>query len=315
MNEFELEAMLNDVTVSIANPPVPHGLEARLKARVFALEMTQVAVPGDVLTFGTLDRLASGQQTRRTALSALLLHAAILLLVFFEVRAMHMRIVAPNSVSGEVVLNAPPTPPPASPLSAKVSRGGGGHAGAKAVTRGMPPPPVTQQLLPLESKPVDDPKLAVPAGVVMQMVPQSQRVLPDIGVENAAPAPYVSAGNGSGSGVGAGSGAGIGAGFGASMGGGVRKVGGGVSAPVPLYTPDAEFSEEARKAKVAGNVLVYLEVDATGRPQHVRVLRGIGMGLDEKAVEAVRQYRFKPAMEDGQPVAVQMNVEVVFNIY
>ena len=76
-----------------------------------------------------------------------------------------------------------------------------------------------------------------------------------------------------------------------------------------LYTPEPEFSEEARKAKVAGNVLVYLQVDTNGRPVNVRVIRGIGLGLDEKALEAVKQYKFKPAMENGKPVRVEMNVE------
>jgi protein TonB len=88
-----------------------------------------------------------------------------------------------------------------------------------------------------------------------------------------------------------------------------------VSAPEVLYHPEPEFSEEARKSKVSGNVLVYLQVDELGRPTHVRVLRGLGMGLDEKAIEAVRQYKFRPAMEDGHPVAVEMNVEVNFQIY
>ncbi len=99
------------------------------------------------------------------------------------------------------------------------------------------------------------------------------------------------------------------------MGGGLRKIGGGVSEPVVLYSPDPEFSEEARKAKVSGNVIVYLQVDTNGRPTHVHVIRGIGLGLDEKAVEAVRQYKFKPAMENGHPVAVEMNVEVNFQIF
>ena len=88
-----------------------------------------------------------------------------------------------------------------------------------------------------------------------------------------------------------------------------------MSAPQVLFQPEPEFSEEARKAKAAGNVLVYLQVDENGRPQHVRVLRGIGMGLDEKAVAAVRQYRFKPAMKNGRPVAVEMNVDVTFQIF
>ena len=69
-----------------------------------------------------------------------------------------------------------------------------------------------------------------------------------------------------------------------------------------IYQVEPEFSEEARKAKFMGVVLVNLIVDSQGRPQNVHVLRGVGMGLDEKAVEAVKQYRFKPAMEGGKPV-------------
>ena len=56
-------------------------------------------------------------------------------------------------------------------------------------------------------------------------------------------------------------------------------------------------------------------VDAAGHPQRVRVLRGIGMGLDEKAIEAVRQYRFKPAMEGAKPVPVEVNIDVNFQIF
>ncbi|HEY2041003.1 MAG TPA: energy transducer TonB, partial [Edaphobacter sp.] len=78
---------------------------------------------------------------------------------------------------------------------------------------------------------------------------------------------------------------------------------------------DPEFSEEARKAKASGDVTVYLWVDEHGNPTHIRVLRGMGMGLDEKAVEAVKQYRFKPAMENGKPVKVEMYVVVNFQIF
>jgi protein TonB len=91
-------------------------------------------------------------------------------------------------------------------------------------------------------------------------------------------------------------------------------IGGGVSKPVVLYQVEPEFSEEARKAKFSGNVEVYLWVDPDGKPSHIRVVRGVGMGLDEKAVEAVRQYRFKPAMKDGKPVQVDLYVDVNFQI-
>ncbi len=94
----------------------------------------------------------------------------------------------------------------------------------------------------------------------------------------------------------------------------VRKIGGSVSQPMLIYKVDPEFSAEAKKAKFQGIVLVNLIVDANGTPQLVHVLRGIGMGLDEKAVEAVRQYKFKPAMEDGKPVPVELNVEVDFKV-
>jgi TonB family protein len=92
-------------------------------------------------------------------------------------------------------------------------------------------------------------------------------------------------------------------------------VGGGVSAPKPLYTPDPEYSEEARKAKYQGVVVLWLVIGPDGRPREIKIARPLGMGLDQKAVEAVRTWRFDPARKDGQPVAVQMNVEVSFRLY
>ena len=95
----------------------------------------------------------------------------------------------------------------------------------------------------------------------------------------------------------------------------VRKIGGGVTEPELIYQVEPEFSAEARKAKFEGVVLVNLIVDAKGKPQDVRVLRGVGMGLDEKAVAAVKRYKFKPAMEGGKPVPVELNAEVNFKIF
>lgn len=95
----------------------------------------------------------------------------------------------------------------------------------------------------------------------------------------------------------------------------LRKIGNGVSPPVAIYQVEPQFSEEARKAKFMGMVLVNLIVDESGSPQNVHVLRGVGMGLDEKAVEAIKQYKFKPAMENGNPVPVSLNVEVNFQVF
>jgi TonB family protein len=94
-----------------------------------------------------------------------------------------------------------------------------------------------------------------------------------------------------------------------------KQIGNGVSAPVPMYQVAPEYTPEAKQAKTEGIVLLNLIVDANGAPQVVHVLRGVGNGLDEKAVEAVKQYKFKPAMEDGKPVAVNLNIEVNFKLF
>jgi TonB family protein len=96
---------------------------------------------------------------------------------------------------------------------------------------------------------------------------------------------------------------------------GVYNIGGAVQPPVPVYTPDPQYTEAARKAKLSGNVVVSLIVDSSGQPQNVHVARGLGNELDEKAIEAVQQYRFKPATKDGEPVAAYLMVEVNFRIF
>ena len=122
-------------------------------------------------------------------------------------------------------------------------------------------------------------------------------------------------GSGHGGGAGSGNGPGFGPGEGGGTGGGAFRVGGGVSAPRAIYDPDPEYSEEARRAKYQGTVLLWVVVGPDGRPRDIRVQRSLGMGLDEKAIEAVRQWRFDPSMKDGHPVAVQVNIEVSFRLY
>jgi TonB family protein len=122
-------------------------------------------------------------------------------------------------------------------------------------------------------------------------------------------------GSGRNGGIGSGYGRGLGPGSGGGTGGGIYHVGGGVSAPVVTYSVDPEYSDEARRAKYTGIVMVSLVVDAQGLPEQVHVARSLGMGLDERAIEAVRQYKFKPAMYQGKPVPVQVQIEVNFQIY
>jgi TonB family protein len=96
---------------------------------------------------------------------------------------------------------------------------------------------------------------------------------------------------------------------------GIRPIGGGVTPPSPIHIVEPQYSEQARDAKFSGSVLVALIIDANGLPQNVHVVRGIGMGLDEKAIEAVKRYTFHPARLNGRPVPVVMNIEVNFQIF
>jgi TonB family protein len=95
---------------------------------------------------------------------------------------------------------------------------------------------------------------------------------------------------------------------------GVYRIGGGVSAPIPTLRPEPEYSEEARRAKWQGAVLLQVVIDENGVPQDIRVARSVGLGLDEKAIEAVQQWRFKPGLKDGKAVPVSANIEVNFRI-
>ena len=89
----------------------------------------------------------------------------------------------------------------------------------------------------------------------------------------------------------------------------------GDSPPRATYTPEAEFSDAARRNKIDGAVLVSLIVSADGLPTDIRVIRGAGWGLDENAIDAVSRYRFTPALRDGKPIPARISVQVNFRIY
>jgi len=122
-------------------------------------------------------------------------------------------------------------------------------------------------------------------------------------------------GSGNGGGIGVGSGPGVGEGRGGGIGGGVFRIGGGVSAPKATYAPDPEYSEEARKAKYQGTVVLSLIVGADGVPRDIRVARSVGLGLDEKVIETVKTWKFDRGTKDGKPVATYATIEVAFHLY
>jgi protein TonB len=190
------------------------------------------------------------------------------------------------------------------------SKGGGGSPQRTAETKGELPRIAPKSFVP-PIRPQDDPKLALSPTIVAPDMPNINS--PNYG-NPLAGLGIPSAGNGIGTGIGSGNGPGVGAGRGGGFGGAVYKIGGGVSAPVPVFKPEPEYSEEARKAKWQGAVLLELVVDENGVPQNIKVIRSLGLGLDQKAIEAVQKWRFKPGQKDGKAVPVSANIEVNFRL-
>ena len=197
--------------------------------------------------------------------------------------------------------------------------GGGGGGGNKApvpVSKGAPPKFAPKQFTP-PALAVPQPKLPVAPTITAEAPkidapqygdPLSKNIASSLGQG------VYGMGNGSGGGVGNGRGDGYGAGSGGGMGGGLYKIGGGVSAPIILSKVEPEYSEEARKAKYQGTVVLMIVVDAHGMPRDIRIVKPLGLGLDEKAIEAVQKWRFRPAMKDGRAVNVEATVEVNFRL-
>ena len=89
----------------------------------------------------------------------------------------------------------------------------------------------------------------------------------------------------------------------------------GTTIPQPIYSPEPSFSEEARKAKYQGIVVLLVVVGKDGHPYDIQVGQSLGMGLDQKAIEAVSRWRFRPATLNGEPVATKIAVQVDFHLY
>jgi TonB family protein len=280
------------------------------------LELTSTPIP-------VPDRLAVKYNPWAVG-SATAVNGLILALVLFlGARAVIKAIVPPKQVTNIDVGNFDLS----SPKHAQTAGGGGGGGDHSIIDpiKGKLPDRSKMPITPPEVPVLDNPKLAVPSAIAVQQdIKLPDNMMPNIGVTNSANVTLAANGEGTGSGMGTGSGGGLGSGTGngwgpgtgGNAGGGLFRIGGGVSAPVPIIQPEAEFSDEARRAKYQGVCLVSLIVDAQGNPQNPRVIRALGMGLDEKALEAVRKYKFKPAMKDGKmPVPVMITIEVNFRLY
>jgi periplasmic protein TonB len=226
-----------------------------------------------------------------------------------------------------VILVAPVMDTPVmKPSKQEVAGGGGGGDRDKfQAPKGRIPKQSLEQITPPAIVVRNDhPKLAVEPTVVVP--PQVKLQASNLNLGNpTAPMPSGPPSNGTGSGggigsgngggIGVGSGPGVGEGRGGGIGGGVFRIGGGVSAPKATYAPDPEYSEEARKAKYQGTVVLSLIVGADGVPRDIRVARSVGLGLDEKAIETVKTWKFDPGTKDGKPVATYATIEVAFHLY
>ena len=250
----------------------------------------------------------------RSGLISLIVHGCVLALMLVVLKPY----VAPAKKKdlGPIVY-LPEWKPKLPPAAEKA--GGGGGGGQKAptpVTKGAPPKFALKQFQP-PAPAVVQPKLpAVPT--ITAPVPQIQA--DNYGDPNALDKIFSGGqgtnglGSGTGGGIGPGSGNGYGPGTGGGIGGGAYRPGGDVSTPVLINKVEPEYSEEARKAKYSGSVLLQIIVDVNGIPRDIKVIRPLGLGLDEKAVEAVSHWRFRPGLKGGKPVPVQANIEVSFRL-
>jgi TonB family protein len=218
---------------------------------------------------------------------------------------------------------APYTPQADVKKQAMGGGGGGGDRSPLPASKGRLPKASLKQFTPPEAvlnnlhpRLMMEPTIIAPPDVNLPNVNMAQYGDPfsKYGVPSNGPGSGGGIGSGSGGGVGSGSGGGFGPGSGGGVGGGAYRIGGGVSQPIPIFKPEPEYSEEARKAKFQGTVMLAIVVDTDGKAKNIRVVRPLGMGLDEKAVEAVGKWRFKPGQKDGHPVPVMANVEVNFRL-
>ena len=256
-----------------------------------------------------------GSRTRSTFYSVLL-HAAAIGLILFSTAGTNppIALMRPMLLAARDLVFLPPS----------ADHGGGaGQSQTAPPQRGHLPRPAPRVFTP----PVveirnPDPKLSIEPAILAP----SDTVMPVVNVEQwGAPAGILgtsSGGPGSGDGIGTGIGGGVGPGRGPGAGPGTGGVGGpgieaarGVfTAPVLLVKTEPAYSEEARKGKVQGTVILLIEIDASGRPRNIRVRRPLGFGLEERAVEAVGRWRFRPAYRNGKPVPCSAEVEVNFRL-
>jgi TonB family protein len=268
-------------------------------------------------SLGALTPLFGGKHTglfpadHRSFLVSFVSHAALIALIASGIFVgAHVTIVKPSFLTSE--------------LTFPTGHGGGGSGDRSAIqaTKGTPPrfsdqqvtPPVIvvpneKRKLTVDSTVLGPPQIKLPESNHIGDLVSTNIVIPSNGTGIGG-----GGGDGRGTGLGIGDGAGVGAGKDWGYGGGTPSRLG-VTAPRAVYDPEPEYSEEARKVKHQGIVVLSLVVDAQGHTRDIHVARSLGMGLDEKAIEAVKKWKFTAGTNNGVSVPMQVNIEVNFRLY
>lgn len=196
--------------------------------------------------------------------------------------------------------------------------GGGGTRSAIEAKRGALPKSAPRQFVPPQVDPPENPKLPVTPTIPADAPTISAANLGDplshLGLSSNGPGCCNGIGNGDGTGVGVGHGPGAGDGRDGGFFGGAYQIGKGVTAPVVLTQIEPEYSDEARLAKWQGTVRLQVVVDEHGIPRQMKLIRALGLGLDQKAMEAVAKWRFRPGTKNGKPVPVIATIDVSFRL-
>lgn len=251
-------------------------------------------------------------------------HVVVGLLILFPLFSREAEIlqitetVVPLYVPPPVILELEPEPEQSG------GGGGGGLQQEEPPSQGELPRAAEEQFVPpTPVAPNPNPILVVEPTVI---APQLARVEPPpglilLGVPDGIPGPPSAGpgqgggiGTGQGTGVGEGEGPGVGEGEGGGIGGGVFRPGGGVTPPTILSRVDPEYSEDARRARHQGTVVLDAIVRRDGTVEILNVVRGLGFGLDENAIEALEQWRFNPGKRNGEDVDIRLNIEVNFTL-
>jgi len=264
-----------------------------------------------------------GGHGKKAGVSSMFIHSGVVALMFLIGTNPTVQEVAKESIS----LIAPDIAPYIADIKPKQQQMGGGGGGGDnsplPASKGRAPKAAPRQFVPPAAvvhneNPalVMEPTIILPSDVQLPNVNMAQwgDPLAKIGPPSNGPGSGGGIGSGKGGGIGSGDGPGFGPGKGGGIGGGVYRIGGGVSPPSLVYKVEPEYSEEARKAKFQGTVVLYVVVDEKGNPRDLKVVRPLGLGLDEKAIEAVQKWRFKPGFLGGKAVAVAATIEVNFRL-